>query len=232
MGDFNNKQPIELTDEETYELVKQIADIEYSRDASAKLYQDSEDGAIEILTYALEKDKRGKKGLNSYYKHLSMKHFKNLMHFEIRNNLSYNFRKISVQKTVLEVDSLDRKAFVNNENETLGDTIIDERHLNQMEEDLEINTILSKIDNTDNDNIYMKIKYGTEEEQIHPLNYRNLTKYYYDFSDNKKLNTNSFKGVLFDSSNDKALEDDEIKEVIKDYKRYMTQNNILGGATI
>jgi len=41
-----------------------------------------------------------------------------------------------------------------------------------------------------------------------------------------------FFNVLFDSSNDKALEDDEIKEVIKDYKRYMTQNNILGGATI
>ena len=225
-----DKEPIELTDEETYELVKQIAEIEYSRDASARLYQDPEDGAVEILTYALEKDARGKKGLNSYYKQLPMKYFKNLMHFEIRNNLSYNFRKTGVQKTVLDVDSLDRKAFYNNENETLGDLIPDERVLNQSEEDLELNTILSKIDDTDNNEIYMKIQYGTEEE-IHPFNYRNLTRYYYDFSDNKKLNPTSFKGVLYKSSDDKELENDEIKKVINKYKKYLLDKNILGGAT-
>lgn len=227
---FNDKDPIELTDEETYELVKQIAEIEYSKNTRANNFQSVDDGINNFFTYALDKDSRGKKGLK-YYKSLNLAHFKNLVHMELRNQLAYQFRKIGVQKTILEVDSLDRPVYRNNDSETLGDTLIDERNLNQIEESVEINSILSRIDNTNNDQIYMKIQYGTEEE-IHPFNYRNLTKYYYDFSDNKKLNINSFRGVLFNSSNNKELENDEVKKVIDDYKKYMTQNNILGGATV
>ena len=90
---------------------------------------------------------------------------------------------------------------------------------------------MSKIDNTNNDQIYMKIQYGSEEE-IHPFNYRNLTKLYYDYSDNKKLNPTSFRGVLYKSDTNEELKNDEIKKIIEEYKKYILNNNILGGATI
>ncbi len=231
MGDkFSNKKPIELTEEETFELVKQIAEIEYSRNANARMYQDAEDGAVEFLTYSLEKDARGKKGLNSYYKQLDMAHFKNLAHFEIRNHLNYQFRKKGVQKLILESASLDSNAYTNNDVMTLGDIQEDNRTMEKIEEDLELNAILSKVHNSDSDRICMKIKYGTEE-QIHPFNYRNLTQFYYNFSDSKKLNANSFKGILFNSFTNKELEENEIKGIIKNYKDYIIDNNILGGAT-
>lgn len=225
-----DKDPIELTDEETYELVKQIAEIEYSKNKTASTFQSVDDGVNNFFTYALDKDTRNKKGLK-YYKSLSLAHFKNLVHMELRNQLAYQFRKIGVQKLILEADSLDRPIYRDNDSESLGDTIVDERTLNQIEEDLEIDTILSKIDNTNNDQIYIKIQHGTEEE-IHPFSYRNLTKYYYNFSNSKKLNSASFKGVLYKSNNNEELKNDEIKKVIEDYKKYILNNDILGGATV
>ena len=225
-----DKDPIELTDEETYELVKQIAEIEYSKNKTANTFQSVDDGVNNFFTYALDKDTRNKKGLK-YYKSLSLAHFKNLVHMELRNQLAYQFRKIGVQKLILEADSLDRPIYRDNDSESLGDTIVDERTLNQIEEDLEIDTILSKIDNTNNDQIYIKIQHGTEEE-IHPFSYRNLTKYYYNFSNSKKLNSASFKGVLYKSNNNEELKNDEIKKVIEDYKKYILNNDILGGATV
>lgn len=230
MNNLTNKKPIELTNEETYELVKQIAEIEYSRNSNARLYQDVDDGVNEFFTYSLEKDKRGKKGLNNHYKKLSLAHFKNLIHLEIRNSLAYQFRKISVQKTILERDSLDRTAFLNNDIIQLKDTIPDDKDLNQIEEDIELNSILSRIDNSDNNQVYMKVQYG-ESEITQPFNYRNLTKLYYDYSDNKKLNSNSFKGILFNKQTDEELKDEEIKTLLTDYKSYIKENNILGGTT-
>lgn len=225
---FNNKKPIELTEEETYELVKQIAEIEYSRNASAKLYQEVDDGISEFLTYALEKDARGKKGLNNYYRQLDMSHFKNLIHFEIRNHLNYNFRKSKVQKLILESDSLDRQAYTNNEGLTLGDIQEDTKSIEDIEESIELDNILSKVDDYNSNRIYMKIKYG-EEEKIQPFSYKNLTKLYYDYSDNKKLNSNIFKGIFFNSQTNEELEEDRINKIIKRYKLYM-KKNILGGA--
>lgn len=225
-----DKDPIELTDEETYELVKQIAEIEYSKNRAANTFQDVEDGVHNFFAYTLDKDSRGKKGIK-YYKSLSAAHFKNLVHMELRNHLAYQFRKIGVQKLIIESESLDRPIYRDNDSESLGDNLPDERLLNQTDENLELDTILSKIDNTNNDQIYMKIQYGTEEE-IHPFNYRNLTKLYYDYSDNKKLNPTSFRGVLYKSDTNEELKNDEIKKIIEEYKKYMLNNNILGGATI
>ena len=54
MNNLTNKKPIELTNEETYELVKQIAEIEYSRNSNARLYQDVDDGVNEFFTYSLD----------------------------------------------------------------------------------------------------------------------------------------------------------------------------------
>ena len=233
MKNLKSKQPIELTEEETYELVNQIAKIEYSRDASARLYQDAEDGAVEVLTYALEKDARGKKGLNSYYKHLSMSHFKNLMHFEIRNNFKYHLRKPKVQKTILECDSLDRQAYYDNENVALGDIIAGDNNIEQMEEqleeNLELNNILSKIDNTIRPDIYIKAKYGNKES-IQPFNYQNLTKLYYDYGHTKMLGYSDFRGILFNKEDNTALDDKKIRQILKEYKNYLLNNNILGGA--
>ena len=230
MGDkFSNKKPIELTEEETFELVKQIAEIEYSRNANARVYQDAEDGAVEFLTYSLEKDARGKKGLNSYYRHLDMSHFKNLVHFEIRNHLNYNFRKTKVQKLILEPASLDSHAYSNNDNLTLGDIQEDNRSMEEIEEDLELDGILNKIDDTEHKDIYIKIKHGTEEE-VHPFNYRNLTQLYYEMCSNKTVTVKDFKELLYDKNTNKALEDNIIKKVLLEYKQYMKHNNILGGA--
>ena len=228
MNNLKNKKPIELTEEETYELVSQIAKIEYSRNASAKLYQDVEDGINEFFAYGLEKDSKGKKGLNNHYKQLSMSHFKNLVHMEIRNSLAYKFRKTGVQKLILECDSLDRQAYDNNDSVYLGDTIADDS--STLENNLELNNILSKVDNTNREDIYIKVKYG-ETEQVQPFNYRNLTKLYYDYSDNKMLGCSDFKGLLFNKSDNTELDDKSIKEIIKEYKTYILNNGILGGAT-
>ena len=228
-NELKNKKPIELTEEETYELVSQIAKIEYSRNNSAKQYQDIEDGVNEFFAYELEKDARGKKGLNTHYKKLSMSHFKNLVHLEMRNSLAYKFRKNGVQKLILECDSLDRQAYENNESVYLGDTIADDN--NTLEENLELSNILSKVDDTNREDIYIKVQYG-ESEEIQPFNYRNLTKLYYDYSDNKMLSCSDFRGLLFNKSDNTELDDKKIKQVIKEYKTYILNNNILGGEAI
>lgn len=232
MDNFKNKKPIELTEEETYELVSQIAKIEYSRNNSAKLYQDVEDGVNEFFAYGLEKDARGKKGLNTHYKKLSMSHFKNLVHLEMRNSLAYKFRKNGVQKLILECDSLDKKAWEAPDNyTTIGDNIPDEKYINRVNDNLELNNILLKVDDTNREDIYIKVQYG-ESEEIQPFNYRNLTKLYYDYSNNKMLSCSDFRGLLFNKSDNTELDDKKIKQIIKEYKTYILNNNILGGEAI
>ena len=228
MKNFKNKQPIELTEEETYELVKQISEIEYSKNSSTRFYQDAEDGAIEFLTYSLEKDRKNKKGLNNYYRTLNMSHFKNLVHMEIRNGINYQFRKGKVKKLILESESLDKIAYESSDNHTtIGDMIPDEQYTNDINNNLELDAILSKISDENDDSLYIKL--GNE---ISPFNYRNLTRLYYDFSSNKKLNSSDFTGVLYNKETDTALEENEIKKIINKYKAYLKKNYILGGATV
>jgi len=239
---FNDKKPIELTEEETYELVKQIADIEYSRNINAKLYQDADDGAVELLTYALEKDARGKKGLNSY-KQLDMKHFRNLIHLEIRNGLNYHFRQKKVQKLILEPDSLNKTVFDNSNSTTLLNLQADNQANLALENDLiiedvdasidtQLEEILAKVNNSSSKRFYIRINFGIDKNIIYPFSYRNLTELYFNLSNNKKLANKEFKGFLFNKFTDEPLEDSVIKKLLKNYKNYMKKNNILGGDAI
>lgn len=224
---YENKEPIELTEEEIYELVKQIAFMEYSKNPNANLYQSAEDGAIEFLTYAYEKDAKGKKGM-SYLRQLPMKYFRNTVHYEIRNGINYNLRKKPVKRMLYETDSLQEPVFEtgNNEyNRTRGDYIIDEKYINDVETKTDLDYIIKKIDDIEDNNLYIKLGY----DDIHKFSYKNLIKLFFSLSDNRKLNSKDFKGVIFDKETNTELDDIQIKKVLSNFKSYIKDKNILGG---
>lgn len=221
---FENKKPIELTEEEIYELVKDIALIEYARNPMAGRYQSAEDGAIEFLTYAYEKDSRGKKGM-SYLKSLPMKYFINMVHFEIKNGINYNLRKKPIKRALYETDSLEEPInYMDSREIARGTTIPDERYIEEIEIKTDLDCIIKNIEDIGNDEVYIKIN-----GSIHDFSYKNLAKLYFDLSDNKKLNCTDFRGLLFSKETHEELDDKVVSRLLRKFKRYIIKNNILGG---
>ena len=155
---FSNKKPVDLTSEELLELTNQIAMIEYSRRNDIKMYQTPEDSVQEILAYLYHKDKVGKKGMEDI-KQLPMNHFTNMLHFEIRNNINYVMRKKKTQSHLYNTISLEDRydSHGNGDYRTNEDMLPDERQLEESEVNFDLENILSKIDDTENNNLVIKL---------------------------------------------------------------------------
>jgi hypothetical protein len=215
---FANKTPMELTPEELLELTEQISYIEYSRRSDIRKLQDYRDGAQELLTYWYEKSARGKTGINEIkQKYNNMAHFTNLLHFESRNGINYN------------TDSLEQSVRLENSSESgkvLLDTIPDRTHIRQIEDSLDIDLILSRIDNTIKPDYI--IKYN--DKDLYKFSYRNLAKTYLDLFRGVKISNKDLDGVLIKSEDNTPLNKEEIKSIMHDFKNYIKNSNILGGA--
>lgn len=227
--EFLDKTPMELTEEELYELEKQIAKIEYDRKPIIERIESAEDIAHEVLYYAYDKSARGKIGINEI-KQKPMKHFINILHFETRGNIAYTLRKSKTQKYLFNTLSFDQ----DNDEDSLitykpiKDTYIDTRSIDKVEDNLNLIQILEQIDNTEDDKII--IKYGVSQENLgSKFSFRNFTKLYFDLFNGKKLTYKDFRGTLYNKETNQELEDKEIKKLICNFKKYMKRINVLGG---
>lgn len=226
---FFDKTPLELTEEELLELTNQIAMIEYSRRNDIKMYQTPEDSAQEILTYLYHKDKVGKKGMEDI-KQLPMNYFTNMLHLEIRNNINYVLRKKKNQRLLYNTLSLDQDKEYDENSKSLIETIPDDTYSNKLEYNLDMDTILNKIDDTKDK--YITINYGVGENSVSKFSFRNLTKLYLYLFEGKKLTYKNFEGFLYNSKTNKQLELHEIKLIIDKYKNYIKKEHILEGGIV
>lgn len=231
-SEYMDKKPKELTTEQLLELTNQIAMIEYSRRNDIQYLQDSEDTAQSVLTYLYDKSSRGKIGIKEIQDRCenNMKHFINTLHMETRNSINYIIRKPRTQNSLYKTDSLNE--LVHLEGDVLRERhelIPDKESMVKVEQDIELNHILSHIDKSESNRIIIKYGSGTEETSF-KFSYRNLTKLYFDISSNKKLIAKDFKGLFYNSKTGQELEDNQVKEILKNYKNYMKRNHILGGA--
>lgn len=226
---FSNKQPIDLTSEELLELANQITTIEYLKRNDITKIQTSEDAAQEILTYAYEKQARGKNGIDKM-KELSMPHFINTLHLETRNSINYITRKKKSQVMIYDTISIDQPldGTESDNSKTIKDTISDESYIEQSEINYELENILSNIDDTKNEKLI--IKYGhnnhkTEQE----FSYRNLARLYFNLCDDKKIRSKDLQGILFDKKTGLEIDESQIKKIMRGFSKYIKNNHILGG---
>lgn len=226
---FLDKTPLELTEEELLELTNQITMIEYNRKPDIKKLQDSEDGAQDLLCYAYEKSAKGKIGINEI-KQKPMKYFTNILHLEARNGINYIIRKKKSQRFIYNTLSLDQDKEYDENSKTLIETIPDDTYSNKLEYNLDIDTILNKIDDTKDK--YITINYGVGKNNVSKFSFRNLTKLYLYLFEGKKLTYKNFEGFLYNSKTNKQLELHEIKLVIDKYKNYIKKEHILEGGLI
>lgn len=226
---FLDKTPLELTEEELLELTNQITMIEYNRKPDIKKLQDPEDGAQDLLCYAYEKSAKGKIGINEI-KQKPMKYFTNILHLEARNGINYIIRKKKSQRFIYNTLSLDQDKEYDENSKTLIETIPDDTYSNKLEYNLDIDTILNKIDDTKDK--YITINYGVGKNNVSKFSFRNLTKLYLYLFEGKKLTYKNFEGFLYNSKTNKQLELHEIKLVIDKYKNYIKKEHILEGGLI
>ena len=94
---YQNKSPKDLTIGEISDILTEIAKYEYNKRSDIQQIQDYNDVAQEVITYMLEKQARGKKGLKELQEKCTMAHFMNILHLECRNNINYLIRKKKTQ---------------------------------------------------------------------------------------------------------------------------------------
>lgn len=224
--------PKDLTYEQLVELISTIAKIEYRRKEDISLIQDWTDTVQEVLRYLIEKDQKGKKGLEYLKNNYSMAHFINMLHLECRNNMNYVLRKKNTQRFLYETDSLQSgKSGINDiDDKKLEDVVADIKSLQPIEEDLDLDLILSYIENTENQKIILSYKDETEDIRVN-FSYKNFAELCYTLCDNKKLTYKDFKGMILHEDNTE-VSDDTIKNILASFKTYLKKNrdSIFGGA--
>ena len=193
------------------------------------MYQSPEDSVQDVLTYMYHKQARGKKGIDDI-KELSMPHFINTLHLEVRNNINYITRKKKTKRLLYDTISLEDayNAQKDGDYRTNGDIIPDEKQLEEIDVKFDLENILSKIDDTENDSLVIKYgynKYKTEQK----FSYRNLARLYFNLCDNSKIKSKDLKGILFDRNTGLEIEEDQIKTIMNQFKKYIKESCILGG---
>lgn len=229
LNKFKDRKPAELTAEETYEIISEIALSEYQKRNDIKQLQDYMDGADELYTYLLEKDNKGKTGLKALQQKCTMAHFLNILHMETRNGINYIIRKKKNQRFLYETSSLSELNFTESDSlATIEEFIPDTEALFSAELNIEFEKILQSIDDTENKSIVINYGNGANRCTFN-FSYRNLTKIYFKNFVKSKLTYKDFKGILYNNSGEE-LGDDEIKSILSDYRKYIKDNLILGGA--
>ena len=228
---YQNKSPKDLTIGEISDILTEIAKYEYNKRSDIQQIQDYNDVAQEVITYMLEKQARGKKGLKELQEKCTMAHFMNILHLECRNNINYIIRKKKTQRYLYNTDLLSTPVGGNESEDvirTLEHVIPDSKYLDELDINLELQDILSNIDNNESNRIV--IKYGNgDNECIFKFSYKNLIKTYFDLYTNKKFTTKNIQELLYDPRTNMRLSEYRTRDIIKRFKSYMIENEILGG---
>lgn len=229
---LETKKPTELTNEELYTLVNQITKTVVLRKQAVNIIAEPEDLVHDVLTYLYDKSSRGKIGIEEI-KENTMKHFQNILYREVTNTINYQLRKPKVQRFINETSSLDESIKGKEDTSyTMGDIIEGFNYINEFEEDQYVESLLNKFSDTiKNDNLCIVLDFGNKKCSL-SFSYRNLARAYFNLFEGKKLTFKDFKSVLFNIKTKLALEDNEIRKVLADFRKYIKQNNILGGELI
>lgn len=228
---YQNKSPKDLTIGEISDILTEIAKYEYNKRSDIQQIQDYNDVAQEVITYMLEKQARGKKGLKELQEKCTMAHFMNILHLECRNNINYIIRKKKTQRYLYNTDLLSTPVGGNESEDvirTLEHVIPDSKYLDELDINLELQDILSNIDNNESNRIVIKYRNG-DNECIFKFSYKNLIKTYFDLYTNKKFTTKNIQELLYDPRTNMRLSEHRTKDIIKRFKSYMIENEILGG---
>lgn len=230
---FEKKKPTELTNEELYTLVNEITKTVALRKQSVNIIMEPEDIVHDVLTYLYDKSSRGKIGIEEIKKENTMKHFQNILYREVTNTINYQLRKPKVQRFLNETISLDEILKSDNDNlYTMGDVIEGFNGIDELEEDQYAESLLDKFSDTvKDDNLGIILDIGDKKCSL-TFSYKNLARTYFNLFEGKKLTFKDFKGILFNKNTKLALNDNEIRKVLADFRKYIKQNNILGGEAI
>lgn len=226
---YSDKTPKELSPEELLELTNQITLVEYQRRNDINLLQDSEDAAQEILTYMFEKSAKGKVGIKELQEKSTMPHFINTLHFECRNSINYIMRKKKSRMFLYNTYSLSEPIPINGCSDwNVENTLPDEKDMVDTETNIELDQILSYINDTESDRII--IQYGVGDNRCSfKFSYRRFARLYFDLFKGARLSYKDMKDILYNKKDNRPLEDDEIKRIMNRFKSYMKEENILGG---
>ena len=229
---FEKKKPNELTNEELYILVSEIVKTVVLRKQIVNIIMEPEDLTQEVLAYLYDKSARGKIGIEEI-KENSMKHFQNILYREVLNTINYTLRKPKVQRFLNETDSLDKTIKTNEDTSfTMGDIIEGYNGIKELEEDQYVESLLDKFSDTiKDDNLSIELDFGDETCSL-TFSYKNIARTYLNLFEGKKLTFKDFKGIFFNKNTKLALNDNEIRKVLTDFRKYIKQNNILGGEII
>ena len=233
---FEKKKPTELTDEEVYTLVEQIVKIIFLRKPAVNIIMEPEDLTQEVLTYLYDKSARGKIGIEEIKKENTMKHFQNILYREVLNTVNYKLRKPKVQRFLNDTVSLQEPAKYTSiyaeKDQTYEDIIEGYNPVEEVEEDQYVESLLNKFSDTiKDDNLGIKLDLGDEICSL-TFSYKNIAKTYFNLFEGKKLTFKDFQGIFFNKNTKLALNDNEIRKVLADFRKYIKQNNILGGEII
>lgn len=226
------KKPTELTNEELYTLVEQITKTVVLKKQAINLIMEPEDLAQEVLTYLYDKSARGKTGIEEI-KENTMKHFQNILYREVLNTINYQLRKPKVQRFINNTVSLQEPAkisyYAGEKDPTYEDIIEGDNPIEKLEEEYYVESLLNKFsDAIKDDNLSIELNLGDKMCSL-TFSYKNIAKTYFNLFKGKKLTFKDFKGIFFNKKTKLALNDNEIRKVLADFRKYIKQNNILGG---
>ena len=226
---LEKKKPNELTDEEMYELVNQIAEITFARKPAAGIIAEPADCAHDMLTYMYDKSARGKVGINEI-KENTFKHFTNILYQDCMNTVNYELRKKKVQRFLNNTVSLQEPVCKGGypTDAHYEDIIEGENNIAMLEEDIYVNQMLEKFSDIQNDKLDIRLDIGRKKYSL-SFSYKNLARTYLHLFKGKKLTFRDFQGVFVYKDTKIALNDKEIRNVLTDFRSYIKQNNLLGG---
>lgn len=229
---LEKKKPTELTNEELYVLVQQMTKIMVQRKQQVNIIAESEDITQDVLTYLYDKSSRGKVGIEEI-KENTMSHFQNIIWREISNCINYKLRKPKVQRFLNNTVSLQEPAKYTDihaeKDQTYEDIIEGYNPIEELEEDLYVKSVLEKFSDTIKDNnLEIILDIGDKKCSL-TFSYRNIARVYLNLFEGKKLTSKDFEKVFFDKNTKHTLEDKSVKNILTDFRKYIKQNNILGG---
>ena len=229
---YKKMKPTELTHEELLNLVQEMTIISFQRKQAVNIIMEPNDVAQEVITYLIDKSKRGKVGLEEI-KQYPWKKFENTLWMEVMNKINYELRKPKVQRFLNNTVSLQEPAkytdiYAEND-QTYEDIIEGYNPIEELEEDLYVESVLEKFeDQIKDENVKIVLDIG-DKKCLLTFTYRNLARVYFSLFEGKKLTSKDFNDVFIRVDTNHTLEDKQVKGILTEFRKYIKQNRILGG---
>ena len=226
---YKKKKPTELTHEELLNLVQEMTIISFQRKQAVNIIMEPDDVAQEVITYLIDKSKRGKVGLEEI-KQYPWKKFENTLWTEVMNKINYELRKPKVQRFINDTISLEEPIKGQEDNFfTMGDVIEGYNPIEELEADLYVESVLEKFeDSIKDENVKIVLDIG-DKKCLLTFTYRNLARVYFNLFEGKKLTSKDFNDVFVRVDTNHTLEDKQVKGILTEFRKYIKQNRILGG---